>query len=360
LGGDETRAARPVAVGVLWEADPVADDRLMLLDTPTLYFRAYFGLPESITAPDGMPINAVRGTVDFVSALVTAYRPDRLIACFDADWRPAFRVAAIPSYKAHRVLDAEAVAVAGAEADTGAGAAAGGQSQEGSVAVSASVEVVPDTLGPQVPVIEAVLDAFGIARGWAEEYEADDAIAAYAAAHRGPVDVVTGDRDMYQLVDDARAVRVLNIARGVSKLEIVDDSVLMEKYGIPGRGYADFATLRGDPSDGLPGVAGIGEKSAAALIAEFGSLAGILAALDDPKSGLKPAVRRRLEAAREYLAVAPDVVRVHAEAPTVPVEARLPVEPADPAELDALAERFGLVSPVRRLRSTLTKAAAER
>ena len=317
----------------------------MLLDTPTLYFRAYFGLPESITAPDGMPINAVRGTVDFISALVTAYRPDRLIACFDADWRPAFRVAAIPSYKAHRVL--EVVAEAPPSPETGPGAER---------PVSASVEVVPDTLGPQVPVLEAVLDAFGIARGWAERFEADDAIAAYAAAHDGPVDVVTGDRDMYQLVDDERGVRVLNIARGVSKLEVVDDSALIAKYGIPGRGYADFATLRGDPSDGLPGVAGIGEKSAASLVAEFGSLEGILAALDDPRSALKPAARKRLDAAREYLSVAPQVVRVRADAPTVAVDSKLPSSPADPDGLDALAERFGLGSPVRRLRKTLTGA----
>ena len=334
----------------MWQAGPVAE-RLMILDTPTLYYRAYFGLPESITAPDGMPVNAVRGTVDFVSALVTAYRPDRLIACFDADWRPAFRVAAIPSYKAHRVLEVAA--------DGGAGAGPSAAGAENSAADSATpdTEIVPDTLSPQVPVLEAVLDAFGIARGWAEEYEADDAIAAYAAVHDGPVDVVTGDRDMYQLVDDARAVRVLNIARGVSKLEVVDDGVLIAKYGIPGRGYADFATLRGDPSDGLPGVAGIGEKSAATLVSEYGSLSGILAALDDPASALKPAARRRLDAAREYLAVAPDVVRVHDDAPTVPVDSKLPGTAADPKELDRLAERYGLVSPIRRLQRSLAAVA---
>jgi 5'-3' exonuclease len=338
----------------MWQADPVAD-RLMLLDTPTLYYRAYFGLPDSITAPDGMPVNAVRGTVDFISALVTAYRPDRLIACFDADWRPAFRVAAIPSYKAHRVLEVVADGAGGAAVE---GAVVGGAAVDDAAVEGTSVEIVPDTLGPQVPVLEAVLDAFGIARGWAEEYEADDAIAAYAAAHDGPVDVVTGDRDMYQLVDDAREVRVLNIARGVSKLEVVDDSVLIAKYGIPGRGYADFATLRGDPSDGLPGVVGIGEKSAATLVAEFGSLAGILAALDDAGSALKPAARRRLDAARDYLAVAPDVVRVHDDAPTVAVDSRLTATAADPKELDRLAEQFGLVSPVRRLQRSLAANAA--
>ncbi len=328
-------------------------DRLMLLDTPTLYFRAYYGLPDSITAPDGMPVNAVRGTVDFVSALVAAYRPDRLIACFDADWRPAFRVAVMPSYKAHRVLEVTPVAESSGEK-----AAESGDGTGDGTGTGKSVEVVPDTLSPQVPVLEAVLDAFGIARGWAEDFEADDAIAAYAAAHDGPVDVVTGDRDMFQLVDDAAEVRVLNIARGVSKLEVLDDSALTAKYGIPGRGYADFATLRGDPSDGLPGVPGIGEKSAASLVAEFGSIDGIMAALDDPGSPLKTAARRRLGAARDYLAVAPSVVRVRADAATEPVNSRLPSRPADPDALDALAERYGLSSPIKRLIGTLAKAAA--
>jgi 5'-3' exonuclease len=327
-----------VRVGGVWDADRVAD-RLMLLDTPTLYFRAYFGIPESITAPDGMPINAVRGTLDFISTLVTAYRPDRLIACFDADWRPAFRVEAIPSYKAHRVLEVT---------PQGAGAAGG-----------VSVEVVPDTLSPQVPVIEAVLDAFGIARGWADHFEADDAIAAYAAAHDGPVDVVTGDRDMFQLVDDASDVQVLNISKGVAKLEVMDDAAIRAKYDLPGgRAYADFAALRGDPSDGLPGVAGIGEKTAAALINEYGSLVGLLAALDKPASALKPAIRKRLDAARDYLAVAPDVVRVRADAPTVAVDSALPAGPADAARLAELAERYGLANPVKRLAKALAALGA--
>ncbi|HEU5332849.1 MAG TPA: 5'-3' exonuclease H3TH domain-containing protein [Actinocrinis sp.] len=307
-------------------------ERLMLLDTPTLYFRAYFGLPDSIRAPDGMPVNAVRGTLDFISLLVGQHRPDRLIACFDADWRPAFRVAAIPSYKAHRV----------AEEQTDA---------------SGNAEEVPDTLAPQVPVLEEVLDAFGIARGWADGFEADDAIAAYAAAHDGPVQVVTGDRDLFQLVDDARGVQVLYIARGLAKLEVVDEAALTGRYSIPGRGYADFATLRGDPSDGLPGVPGIGEKTAASLISEFGGLAGLQAALDDPASALKPAVRKKLDAARDYLKVAPEVVHVRADAAIVPAESRLPVEPAAPDALERLATRYGLSSPVKRLLTTLADAA---
>jgi 5'-3' exonuclease len=316
----------------------------MLLDTPTLYYRAFFALPDSITAPDGRPVNAVRGTLDFITHLVTHYHPDRLIACFDADWRPAFRVELLPSYKAHRVL--EEVAPAPADLQAGKGAA------------SASVEEIPDTLTPQVQMLLEVLAAFGIADGWAPGFEADDAIAAYAALHSaedgGPVDVVTGDRDLFQLVDDAARVQVLNIARGVAKLEVMDDAAIHAKYDLPGgRAYADFAILRGDPSDGLPGVAGIGEKTASALINEYGSLAGLLAADDDPASGLKPAVRKKLDAARDYLAIAPDVVRVRADAPVTPAESALPAEPAHPDELEELAGRYGLANPIKRLTKTL-------
>jgi 5'-3' exonuclease len=308
----------------------------MLLDTPTLYYRAYFALPESIAAPDGRPVNAVRGTLDFVSHLVTHHRPDRLIACFDADWRPAFRVELLASYKTHRVAQ---------EAPAGSGETA--------------VEEVPDTLAPQVAMLLEVLAAFGIADGWAHGFEADDAIAAYAAAHRaadgGPVDVVTGDRDMFQLIDDASGVQVLNIARGVAKLEAMDDTAIRAKYDLPGgRAYADFAVLRGDPSDGLPGVSGVGEKTAAALINEYGSLVGLLAALDDPTSALKPAVRKKLDAARDYLAIAPDVVRVRAEAPTTKADSTLPAAPAHPEQLAELAERYGLGGPIKRLTKALT------
>lgn len=312
----------------------------MLLDTPTLYFRAFFALPDSMTAPDGRPVNAVRGTLDFITHLVTHHRPDRLIACFDADWRPAFRVALLPSYKAHRVVE-EVPAPAPAE--------------KGSA--SASVEEVPDILTPQVQMLLEVLAAFGIADGWAPGFEADDAIAAYAALHRaedgGPVDVVTGDRDMFQLISDADRVRVFNIARGVAKLEILGDAELGAKYGVTGSQYADFATLRGDPSDGLPGVAGVGEKTAAALLAEYGSLDGLLVAAADPASAVKPAVRKRLEAAEAYLKVAPDVVRVRADAGVAKADSALPSVPAHPERLEELAERYGIASPVKRLTKAL-------
>ena len=175
------------------------------------------------------------------------------------------------------------------------------------------------------------------------------------------VQVVTGDRDLFQLVDDASGVQVLNISKGVAKLEVMDDAAIQTKYNLPGgRAYADFAVLRGDPSDGLPGVAGVGEKTAAALINQYGSLAGLLAALKDPGSALKPAVRKKLEAAAEYLAVAPDVVRVRADAPVTKVDSTLPTTPAHPGLLAELAERYGLASPIKRLTKALAGAGDRR
>jgi 5'-3' exonuclease len=304
-------------------------DRLMLLDTASLYFRAYYGVPETITAPDGTPVNAVRGLLDFVARLVTDRRPTRLVACTDEDWRPAFRVAAIPGYKAHRL------------APEGDG----------------SEELVPDTLTPQVPVLYDALRALGIACVGSAGYEADDVIGTIVAHTDGvPVDVVTGDRDLFQLVDDARRVRILYTARGVGRHEIVDEAFVKAKYGIPGKAYADFALLRGDPSDGLPGVPGVGDKTAALLISKFGSAAALLSAVESGDPAVPRAVGVKIRAARDYLAVAPEVVRVASDAPLPDYDDRLRAEPADPGLLDALAERWGVRSSVDRVLAALAVA----
>ncbi|MFF2652325.1 5'-3' exonuclease H3TH domain-containing protein [Streptomyces sp. NPDC058045] len=302
----------------------------MLLDTASLYFRAYFGVPESVRAPDGTPVNAVRGLLEFIDRLVRDHRPGALVACMDADWRPAWRVELIPSYKAHRV--AEESPASSAEPDT---------------------EEVPDTLSPQVPVIEEVLDALGIARVGVAGYEADDIIGTFTHRATGPVDIVTGDRDLYQLVDDARGVRVLYPVKGVGTLQLTDESLLRAKYGVDGAGYADLALLRGDPSDGLPGVPGVGEKTAAKLLDQYGDLAGILAAVDDPASRLTPAQRRRLDEARPYLAVAPKVVRVASDVPLPAVDPALPAAPRDPDAVARLGARWGLGGSLERLLTTL-------
>jgi 5'-3' exonuclease len=303
-----------------------APGSLMLLDTASLYFRAFFGVPE-INSPDGTPVNAVRGLLDFVARLVADYRPTDLVCCWDDDWRPQWRVDLLPSYKAHRVVE---------------GTPRG-----------PDVEEVPDPLAVQVPIIRDVLAAFGICVVGAPGYEADDVIGTLATQARQPVDVVTGDRDLFQLVDDDRQVRVLYTARGVGRHERVTDAWVVEKYGVHGRQYADFATLRGDASDGLPGVAGVGEKTAATLLQRHGDMAGIVAAAHDPASGMGPGPRGKIKAAADYLAVAPRVVAVARDLDLGPLDTRLPAEPRDLARVAELGSRWGIESPVRRLTEVL-------
>lgn len=300
--------------------------RLMLLDTASMYFRAYFGVPE-IQAPDGTPVNAVRGLLDFISRLVEQYRPTDLVCCWDNDWRPQWRVDLLPTYKAHRVV---------AEVES-----------------APDVEEVPDPLQVQVPIILEVLEAFGIRVIGADGYEADDVIGTLATGAGQPVDIVTGDRDLFQLVDDQAGVRVLYIARGVGNHERVTNDWVRAKYGIDARQYADFATLRGDASDGLPGVPGVGEKTAATLLGRFGDMDGIIAAAHDPGAELGPGPRGKIKAASAYLEVAPTVVAVARDIDLDRRGLTLPSSPADPARVAALVERFGLESPAQRLRAAL-------
>ena len=296
---------------------------MLLLDTPSLYFRAFYGIPESVTAPDGSPVNAIRGLLDFISFFVERYHPSHLVACMDADWRPAFRVALLPTYKAHRV------------APTGG-------------------ETVPDALAPQVVVIEQVLDAIGLCRLGVSGFEADDVIATLAVRATGPVDVVTGDRDLFQLVDDAKPVRIVYTARGVGKAELVDEAAVAAKYGIPGRAYADFAVLRGDPSDGLPGVAGIGDKTAAALVSRFGSLTSMLSALEsDSDAGFPAGTRTKLRAALSYLESARVVVATRTDVPVGELDDVLTRKIRDEQGLLDLIQRYGLGSPAARLLTAL-------
>ena len=302
--------------------------RLLLLDSASLYFRAFYGVPARAEVPSGIPTNAVAGFLDMIATLITRYRPTHVVACWDDDWRPQWRVDAIPTYKAHRVADDPA---------------------EG--------EEVPDELSPQVPVIAEALAAIGIPRIGAAGYEADDVIGTLAMAHRGqmPVDVVTGDRDLFQLVDDASGTRVIYTARGgVRDPDVVTQTFLADKYAVAsGDAYADMAALRGDTSDGLPGVKGIGDKTAAALIADFGSLAGVREAVASGDPRIKGARRANLEAASDYLDVAPLVVRVAHDVPIPDVDLRLPPDIADPAAMSRLAVDHGLTSPFDRIATAL-------
>lgn len=300
---------------------------LVLLDSASLYFRAFFGVPDTVTAPDGRPVNAVRGFTEMIAYLIGVSRPTRLVACLDLEWRPAFRVRALPSYKAHRL------------------------------ATDGKQEVVPDALQAQIPIILDVLAAAGITRAGADGHEADDVIGALCERERvDPVEVVSGDRDLFQVVrDEPTPVRVRYAGRGLAKATVYGPVELAQRYGLPvdraGAAYADLAVLRGDPSDGLPGVAGVGEKTAATVVSRFGSFDELMGAVADTSdSRLAPGVRAKLAGASDYLAVAPGVVRVAVDAPVLMSgDDALPSSPADPQELAELGRRWGVSGAVRRL-----------
>jgi 5'-3' exonuclease len=318
----------------MWEDAAVTDhrERRMLLDTAALYFRAFYAVPDTVHAPNGMPVNAVRGLLDIIARLVTEFGPTELVACWDDDWRPQWRVDLIPTYKTHRVAVAPPVGTA--------------------------IEQVPDLLTPQVPVIREVLGALGIPVIGAADHEADDVIGTLASNSPVSVDVVTGDRDLFQLVDDSRDVRVIYTGRGMSNLEILTDAALETKYGVTPTQYADFAVMRGDASDGLPGVAGVGEKTAVSLLSTYGHLDGIVAAAADPESGMAPPVRAKILAAADYLTVAPTVVNVVRDLQLPQFDARIRANTTEQgAELDRLSAEWGLSGSMKRARDALGAAA---
>jgi 5'-3' exonuclease len=290
---------------------------LLLVDCASLAYRAYHAVPE-ILAPDGTAVNAAYGFINFLGRLIVDRRPSALHVALDADWRPAFRVEALPTYKTHRVAESEDET---------------------------------DPVEPQISIVIEVLAAVGLSTARSEGYEAEDVIASIAARADRPVEVVTGDRDLFALVADPNVI-VLYTLRGVSELAHVDAAYVAAKYGIPGDRYLDYALLRGDPSDGLPGVAGIGEKTASQLLTRFGSLDAILASPD-----VSPTIRAKLRASADYLTAARRVVGMVADCPVIATtDGALPAAPADPARLDALAERYALRGTIDRLLAALAAA----
>ncbi len=276
----------------------------MFVDGSSLIFRAFYGVPTSMRSPDGRPVNGVRGFMDRLATLVVEHRPGRLAVASDEDWRPEWRVELIPSYKAHRVA-----------------------------------EPIPPELEPQMPIIHEVLAAAGVDFVGVPDHEAEDVIATWTArAEGGSVDIVSGDRDLFALVRDP-GVRVLYPEK--RGLAAVDEAEVTRRYHVPGRRYADYAILRGDPSDGLPGLAGVGDKKAAELVVRYGGVDGLLA------SG-------RLGAAdRDYIERARRVVPPVADLPIELPAGRRDRYPADPERVEALAERHGLRSPFERLLKAL-------
>ncbi|MEO7586538.1 MAG: 5'-3' exonuclease [Arachnia sp.] len=294
-------------------------DSMMIFDTSYLYYRAFFGVPSSLRAPDGTPVNAIRGLLDSITRLVEQYSPDRVACAWDDDWRPAWRTELVPSYKAHRV--------------------------EEEIPAGVDQEETPDELGVQVPLIREVLEAVGMPIVGAAEHEADDVLGSLATQHDGRCWVVTGDRDLFQLVDDD--TRVIWVGQGVAKHAVVDSEWLLKKYGVRPERYVDFSVLRGDPSDGLPGVKGVGEKSAARLTDAFPSLEDLVRAALDGSGSITPAIRGSIAESAEYILKAEVVVAVVRDLPLA-TPPRLPLVP-DPERVTALADRLGLAGPINRL-----------
>jgi 5'-3' exonuclease len=285
----------------------------LLVDCASLAYRAYHSVPP-LAAADGTEINATVGFLNFLSRLLVDRKPSRMWVALDADWRPAFRVEALPSYKTHRVAE-----------DPN--------------------EI--DPVGPQIDIAVEVLGAVGLSVASSAGYEAEDVIATLAKGAPEPVEVVTGDRDLFALVGDPNVV-VLYTLRGVTELARVDAAYVAAKYGIPGDRYLDYALMRGDPSDGLPGVAGIGEKTASDILRRYGSLDAAIAAPD-----LNPAIRQKLNRSAEYLAAARRVVAPVADAPIRGGDGAVPSAPHDPARARALGDRYSLRGAVDRLIAAL-------
>jgi len=296
---------------------------LMLLDSASLWYRAYYGMPDTMLSPDGISVNAVRGYVDMTARLIQGYKPDRLVACLDGDWRPSWRVDIFPEYKVNRI-----------EED--------GESEE-----------EPETLTPQIPILLDLLDLFGIPVVGVDDYEADDVMATYALLEKGPIRIVTGDRDMFQVVDDKKDVKVVYLAKGLSQHDLVDIKYVADKYSIPGDRYDLFAMFRGDPSDGLPGVKGIGEKGAAIIASSFATVEQALRGARNGDENLAPALAKKIIAGAEYLKIAPTLVRVARDVPLPRVDLTLPKAPTDLSSIYQFKERYALGASVDRLISAL-------
>jgi 5'-3' exonuclease len=271
----------------------------LMIDGPSLIFRSYYGARSRDAPAGGAAPNAVPGFLDRLAGVVARRRPRHIVIAEDRSWRPPWRVELIPTYKAHRVS-----------------------------------EPVPPGLAPQIPVIEEILAAVGIDVAGADDHEAEDVIASLAGQVAGSVEILSGDRDLFALVEEAR-VRILYPEKG--GYAVIDEDEVTRRYDIPGRRYADFAILRGDPSDGLPGLRGVGGVGAAAMIRRHGSIEAVL--------------RERAfgPADRDYLQRALRVVTPVSDLPIELPAGRRDRYPADPPLLDELLRDRGAEAAGRRL-----------
>jgi 5'-3' exonuclease len=295
---------------------------LLLLDSASLWYRAYFGMPDTLLSPKGEPINAVKGFLDMSARLINIYSPNRFVACLEGDWRPSWRVDLFPEYKLNRIDES------GEEAE-------------------------PDTLSPQIPVLLDVLDVFGFATLGVDDYEADDVIATLSKSERGPIRIASGDRDLFQLVDDKKDVKIVYLAKGLSNHDLVDIDWISKKYEIPGDRYALFAMIRGDASDGLPGLKGIGEKGAALIAKSFSQMQDVVKAAENEDELLPKTLAKKVLASKEYARIAPKLVNCALDVPIPSMNIDLPKKPKSLTKIKEMQSEYGLGSSVDRLISAL-------
>ena len=295
---------------------------LMLLDSASLWYRAYFGMPDTLVSPSGLQVNAIRGYLDMTSKLINLYKPNRIVACLEGDWRPSWRVELFPDYKMNRLDES-------------------GEEEE------------PDTLSPQIPILLELLEALGFPMLGVDDYEADDLMATFAVNQPGPVRIVTGDRDLFQLVDDKRDVKVVYLAKGIANHDLVDLKWIEQKYEIPGDRYGLFAMIRGDASDGLPGIKGIGEKGAASIAKQFTNLDEVMKAATNDDERLTTNIRKKLLESAEYAKIAPKLVGCATDVSIPEMKIDLPNKPLDTQKIQDIKEEFGLGTSVDRITNAL-------
>ena len=295
---------------------------LMLLDSASLWYRAYFGMPDTLVSPSGLQVNAIRGYLDMTSKLINLYKPNRIVACLEGDWRPSWRVELFPDYKMNRLDES-------------------GEEEE------------PDTLSPQIPILLDLLEALGFPMLGVDDYEADDLMATFAVNQPGPVRIVTGDRDLFQLVDDKRDVKVVYLAKGIANHDLVDLKWIEQKYEIPGDRYGLFAMIRGDASDGLPGIKGIGEKGAASIAKQFTNLHEVMKAAINDDERLTANIRKKLVESAEYARIAPKLVGCATDVSIPEMKIDLPNKPLDTQKIQDIKEELGLGTSVDRIMNAL-------
>ena len=299
---------------------------ILLIDSASLWYRAFYGMPDTLRAPNGQPVNAIRGFLDSVARLSAHYKPDQIVACLDGDWRPSWRTELVPEYKAARDVPSE-----------------------DSEALQDEID-----LESQTPVILDILDAIGLPVIGIDDYEADDVIATLATREKSPIVIATGDRDLFQLVDDQKPISIAYLAKGISSHELVDLQWISQRYGIPGERYALMALLRGDPSDGLPGVRGIGEKGAAKIVNLFGSVAEMLTAAEQGDDRLGAVLAKKLLEGRKYLQRAEPVVTCVRDLRLPSFAQQLPTQISNRKKLNSIIEEFGVGTSVSRLLAAIS------